>query len=168
MNELQKQLFTLQDPSYLEFHSKLIPTIEKNRIIGIRTPALRSFAKDFKGTKEAESFLKELPHHYYEENNLHMMLISAEKDYETCVREINRFLPYINNWATCDLPAPGVFKKHKSELYGEILKWISSDDTYTIRYGIGILLRLYLDADFSEKHLALCCQKSTQKNITSI
>ena len=83
------------------------------------------------------------------------MLISAEKDYETCVREINRFLPYINNWATCDLPAPGVFKKHKSELYGEILKWISSDDTYTIRYGIGILLRLYLDADFSEKHLAL-------------
>ena len=92
MNELQKQLFTLQDPSYLEFHSKLIPTIEKNRIIGIRTPALRSFAKDFKGTKEAKAFLKELPHHYYEENNLHMMLISAEKDYETCVREINRFL----------------------------------------------------------------------------
>ena len=85
MNELQKQLFTLQDPSYLEFHSKLIPTIEKNRIIGIRTPALRSFAKDFKGTKEAKAFLKELPHHYYEENNLHMMLISAEKDYETCV-----------------------------------------------------------------------------------
>ena len=84
-----------------------------------------------------------------------MMLISAEKDYETCVREINRFLPYINNWATCDLPAPGVFKKHKSELYGEVLKWISSNDTYTIRYGIGILLRLYLDADFSEKHLAL-------------
>lgn len=79
MNELQKQLFTLQDPSYLEFHSKLIPTIEKNRIIGIRTPALRSFAKDFKGTKEAKAFLKELPHHYYEENNLHMMLISAEK-----------------------------------------------------------------------------------------
>lgn len=155
MNELQKQLFTLQDPSYLEFHSKLIPTIEKNRIIGIRTPALRSFAKDFKGTKEAKAFLKELPHHYYEENNLHMMLISAEKDYETCVREINRFLPYINNWATCDLPAPGVFKKHKSELYGEVLKWISSNDTYTIRYGIGILLRLYLDADFSEKHLAL-------------
>ena len=155
MNELQKQLFTLQDSSYLEFHSKLIPTIEKNRIIGIRTPALRSFAKDFKGTKEAKAFLKELPHHYYEENNLHMMLISAEKDYETCVREINRFLPYINNWATCDLPAPGVFKKHKSELYGEVLKWISSNDTYTIRYGIGILLRLYLDADFSEKHLAL-------------
>ena len=78
MNELQKQLFTLQDPSYLEFHSKLIPTIEKNRIIGIRTPALRSFAKDFKGTKEAKAFLKELPHHYYEENNLHMMLISAK------------------------------------------------------------------------------------------
>ena len=93
MNELQKQLFTLQDPCYLEFHSKLIPTIEKNRIIGIRTPALRSFAKNFKGTKEAKAFLKELPHHYYEENNLHMMLISAEKDYETCVREINRFLP---------------------------------------------------------------------------
>ena len=155
MNELQKQLFTLQDPSYLEFHSKLIPTIEKNRIIGIRTPALRSFAKDFKGTKEAKAFLKELPHHYYEENNLHMMLISAEKDYETCVR------------ATCDLPAPGVFKKHKSELYGEVLKWISSNDTYTIRYGIGILLRLYLDADFSEKHLALVT-KIRSEEYTSI
>ena len=122
MNELQKQLFTLQDPSYLEFHSKLIPTIEKNRIIGIRTPALRSFAKDFKGTKEAKAFLKELPHYYYEENNLHMMLISAEKDYETCVREINRFLPYINNWATCDLPAPGVFKKYKGVIPSEFRK----------------------------------------------
>ncbi|MFR1028619.1 MAG: DNA alkylation repair protein [Clostridium sp.] len=109
MNELQKQLFTLQDPSYLEFHSKLIPTIEKNRIIGIRTPALRSFAKDFKGTKEAKAFLKELPHHYYEENNLHMMLISAEKIMKpVCGNQ--PFLPYINNWATCDLPAPAYSK----------------------------------------------------------
>ena len=155
LTKLQKQLFELQDLKYRDFHSKLMPETDKETVIGIRTPVLRKFAKEFAGTSEAEAFLRQLPHRYYEENNLHMMLISAEKDYETCVREINRFLPYINNWATCDLPAPGVFKKHKSELYGEVLKWISSNDTYTIRYGIGILLRLYLDADFSEKHLAL-------------
>lgn len=167
MNELQKQLFTLQDPSYLEFHSKLIPTIEKNRIIGIRTPALRSFAKDFKGTKEAKAFLKELPHHYYEENNLHMMLISAEKDYETCVREINRFLPYINNWATCDLPAPGVFKKHKS---GTV--WGSSKGflpmTHTPFDTASEFCCGYIWTPISQRSIWHLLRKSARKNITSI
>ena len=155
MNELQEKLFELQDLTYKEFHSALMPGIEKEDVIGIRVPVLRRFAKEFAKTKEAEAFLQELPHRYYEENNLHMMLITAIRDYESCLREIQRFLPYVNNWATCDFPAPKCFAAHKEELLPEVKKWIRSKDTYTIRYGIGILMRLYLDEDFKPEYAAL-------------
>ena len=137
MNTLQRQLFDLQDLKYREFHSKLMPGIAKETIIGIRTPVLRNFVKEFRKTDEAKLFLAELPHQYYEENNIHMMLIAQIRDYETCIAEVNRFLPYINNWATCDLPQPKCFGAHKKELLQEVHKWIASDETYTIRYGIG-------------------------------
>ena len=155
MNELQKKLFELQDLTYKEFHSALMPGIEKEDVIGIRVPVLRRFAKKFAKTKEAEAFLQELPHQYYEENNLHMMLITAIRDYESCLREIQRFLPYVNNWATCDFPAPKCLAAHKEELFPEVKKWIRSGDTYTVRYGIGILMRLYLDEDFKPEYAAL-------------
>ena len=155
MNELQSKLFALQDLKYRDFHSKLLPDIEKETIIGIRTPVLRKFAKEFAGTKEAETFLQELPHWYYEENNLHMMLITGISDYERCLAEIERFLPYINNWATCDFPVPKCFAKHKTELLEPVKRWISSDRTYTIRYGIGILMNLYLDEDFKPEYASL-------------
>ena len=155
--ELQKQLFALQDPGYREFHARLIPGIPKEDIIGIRTPVLRKFAGEFARdhSQEAEAFLKELPHRYYEENNLHMMLVAQIKDYESCLAEVERFLPYVDNWATCDLPAPKCFEKHKKELIAVIRKWISSEKTYVVRYGIGLLLRLYLDADFDPAYLEL-------------
>ena len=153
MEEIQKQLFELQDMAYKDFHSKLIPDIDSNNVIGIRVPVLRKYAKSIAGTELSEKFIKELPHRYYEENNLHMMLITRIKDYEKCLSEIERFLPYIDNWATCDFPAPKCFEDHKEELLPVIKRWIASSETYTIRYGIGMLMRLYLDADFDPEYL---------------
>lgn len=145
----------MQDPVYRDFHSNLMPGIDKNTIIGIRTPQLRKFAKQLAQTEEAEQFLRQLPHQYYEENNLHMMLVAQIKDYERCLAEVERFLPYIDNWATCDLPVPKCFGKHKKELIAVIRKWLLSEKTYVVRYGIGLLLRLYLDADFDPAYLEL-------------
>lgn len=152
MNELQTTLFGLQDLKYRDFHSRLMPGIDKDTVIGIRTPVLRKFAKNFAGTTEAETFLQELPHQYYEENNLHMMLLAEIKEYEKCVCEVERFLPYINNWATCDSPAPKCFAKHKEELLPKIRTWMVSDHTYTIRYGIEMLMNLYLEEDFKPEY----------------
>lgn len=154
MTELQQKLFELQDTKYRDFHSRLMPTIDKERVIGIRTPVLRKFAADFACTGMAASFLEELPH-YYEENNLHMMILCGIKDYNECLAGIQKFLPYIDNWATCDLPEPKCFTKHKEELLPVIREWIASDRTYTVRYGIGMLMRLYLDDDFKEEYLEL-------------
>ena len=152
MTSLQERLFELQDTKYRDFHSKLIPDIEKDRVIGIRTPMLRRFAKEFGKTPEAADFLEELPHDYYEENNLHMMLLTPMKDFGKCLEQIERFLPYIDNWATCDLPLPKCFEKHKQELLKHIRSWIASGETYTIRYGMGVLMRLYLDGDFRPEY----------------
>ena len=155
LTELQKQLFELQDIKYRDFHSKLMPETAKEKIIGIRTPVLRNFAKVFAGTPESEDFLQQLPHQFYEENNLHMMLITGIKDYPKCMEEVQRFLPYIDNWATCDFPEPKCFRKNKKAVLEEVRKWIASTETYTIRYGIGMLMRLFLDEDFSPEYLEM-------------
>ena len=153
MNDILKQLFDLQDVTYKEFHSKLMPSVNKDTIIGIRVPVLRRYAKSIQGTKEANEFLNNLPHTYYEENNLHMLLINDIQDYAICLYEIERFLPFIDNWATCDLPAPKCFSKHSKDLIKHIENWIHSSQPYTIRYGIGMLMRLYLDKDFDPTYL---------------
>ena len=163
MNELQTTLFGLQDLKYRDFHSRLMPGIDKDTIIGIRTPVLRKFAKEFAGTTEAETFLQELPHQYYEENNLHMMLLAGIKDYEKCVCEVERFLPYINNWATCDSPAPKCFAKNKEELLPKIRTWMASDHTYTIRYGIEMLMNLYLEEDFKPEYPKLAAAVQSEE-----
>ena len=163
MNSLQKQLFELQDLKYRDFHSKILPGIDKEKIIGIRTPQLRKFAKEFAKTEEEVLFLQELPHTYYEENNLHMMLVSWMKDYGACLKEVRRFLPYIDNWATCDLPLPKCFEKHKTELLPEIQSWIMDTHTYTIRYGIGVLMRLYLDEAFLPEFPELVAQVRSEE-----
>ena len=126
--ELQKQLFALQDPGYREFHARLIPGIPKEDIIGIRTPVLRKFAGKFARdhSQEAEAFLKELPHRYYEENNLHMLLVTKIEDYPECLRKVKEFLPYINNWATCDLPAPKCFEEYREEFPGCVVEPMGS------------------------------------------
>lgn len=158
MEEIQKQLFELQDMAYRDFHSRLMPGIDKETIIGIRVPVLRKYAKSIAGTELSEKFIKELPHRYYEENNLHMMLITRIKDYDRCLLEIERFLPYIDNWATCDFPAPKCFENHKEDLLPVIKRWIASSETYTIRYGIGMLMRLYLDADFDPEYVRIVAE----------
>lgn len=163
LTKLQKQLFELQDLKYRDFHSKLMPKTDKETVIGIRTPVLRKFAKEFAGTSEAEAFLRQLPHRYYEENNLHMMLITGIKDYEKCMEEIQRFLPCIDNWATCDYPAPKCFARHKDQVLEEAKRWISSGETYVIRYGIGMLMRLFLDEDFSSEYLEMAAAVQSQE-----
>lgn len=157
MTELQQQLFSMQDLKYRDFHSRLMPTIEKERIIGIRTPQLRKFAKEFADNsgraEEREKFLHCLPHQYYEENNLHAFLIEMEKDYNNVVERLDEFLPYVDNWATCDAMRPKVFKKHLPELLVKIGEWLNSNDTYTIRFGIEMLMTFYLDEEFQPEYL---------------
>lgn len=145
---VQKQLFAMQDLSYRDFHSRLIPDIDPERIIGVRTPQLRKYAKTLAKSPEAERYLQRLPHQYYDENNLHGFLIEEIRDYETCIRELNRFLPHVDNWATCDLMAPKILKSHLQELLEQIQGWIASDHTYTIRFGIEMLMRFYLEDAF--------------------
>ena len=145
---VQERLFELQDAKYKEFHSKLMPTIPKECVIGVRMPILRRFAKEFGKMEEAAVFLKCLPHEYYEENNVHGSLIADIKDYGRCIEELDKFLPFVDNWATCDLMSPKIFKKHLPLLLEKIEEWIASGHTYTIRFGIGMLMRYYLDDAF--------------------
>ncbi len=149
MNEqILAGLFSLQDPGYRAFQSRLIPTVDPDSIIGVRTPALRKYAKELAKNPEVSLFLSALPHAWFDENQLHAFLISEEKDFDACVREVNRFLPYIDNWATCDQLSPRVFRKHRAELLPQIQIWLRSDRTYTIRFGIGMLMQHYLDDRF--------------------
>ncbi|MCH3961523.1 MAG: DNA alkylation repair protein [Solobacterium sp.] len=152
---IQKKLFELQDAEYRQFQCRLMPNIDPDTVIGVRTPQLRRLAKELFGQPSADAFLHVLPHAYYEENNLHAFLIEEVKDYEKAVDLINQFLPYVDNWATCDQMSPKVFAKHRQELLKEIRIWIHSERTYTIRFGIGALMRFYLDASFKEPYLKM-------------
>lgn len=145
---VRQELFELQDLKYRDFHAKLIPTMEKEKIIGVRTPALRGFAKKFGKTEESKLFIKKLPHQYYEENNLHGLLIEQIKDYDECLVELKRFLPYIDNWATCDMLALRLVKKHLDVFVEEIYKFMESEHTYIIRFGISMLMKYYLEDEF--------------------
>ena len=152
---IEGRLFELRDPGYREFHSRLMPTIDKETIIGVRTPQLRKLAKEFGRMPESVEFLKKLPHRYYEENNLHGLLIETIRDYEECLQAVNVFLPYIDNWATCDMLSPKVFGRHLAELLPQVKAWIDSGKTYTVRFGIGMLMRFYLDEEFSVDYARL-------------
>ena len=156
--ELRKQLFSMQDLSYRDFHAKLMPTIDKETIIGIRTPQLRKFAKEFAKSDDCEQFLNDLPHQYYEENNLHGSLLEMDKDYDKLVEKLDEFLPHVDNWATCDMIRPKVFKKYLPELLSKVKEWLASEHVYTIRYGIGMLLSYYLDDDFRPEYLEWVAQ----------
>lgn len=154
IRQIQRELFDMQDTGYRDFHGKLIPNVAPERIIGVRTPALRKYAKQLAKTEGAAVFLEQLPHEYYEENNLHGFLLEQIKDYDACVAAWNRFLPYVDNWATCDMPAPKVFKKHLTEFVSQIRFWMDSGETYTVRFAIGMLMRCYLeDATFQTEYL---------------
>lgn len=154
-NYIRSKLFELQDTAYRDFHSHLMPTVDKELIIGVRTPDLRKLAKEIAKTEHCGEFLKILPHKYYEENNLHAFLIEQIKDYDLCVAELNRFLPFVDNWATCDMMRPKIFKKHLPELLDEIYKWIKSDDVYAVRFGVEMLMCFYLDEHFCPEYLEM-------------
>ena len=149
--DIRKKLFEMQDLKYKEFHARLIPTITPELIIGVRTPELRKFGRELFKSSEGLEFIKDLPHKYYDENNLHAFILENIRDYSDALKETERFLPHIDNWATCDLFLPKAFKKNTDKLLPEIHKWIKSNHTYTVRYAVGLLMRLYLDDKFSEE-----------------
>ena len=153
--KVQKQLMAMQDLKYRDFQCKLMPTVASDTVIGVRTPELRKFAKEFSKKPDVDEFLKILPHKYYEENNLHGFLIETIKDYDRVITELDAFLPYVDNWATCDLMRPKIFQKHLEELLGKIKEWINDDHTYTIRFGIEMLMSFYLDEQFCPEFLEL-------------
>jgi len=155
MNDIQKVLFNNQDNEYRDFQSKLIPNVDKSYFIGVRTPILRKYAKELAKSGDISGFLSELPHKYFDENQLHAFIISEIKDYDICIAEIERFLPFVDNWATCDQLSPKCFKKNKQKLLEKIIIWIKSDKTYTARFAIGMLMSHFLDDEFDEKYLAM-------------
>lgn len=163
IKEIRQGLFALKDEKYKEFQKKLIPTVDENTVIGVRTPVLRKYAKDVSGTPGAEVFMQTLPHEYYEENNLHGFLIEGMKDYDECIVCLDAFLPYVDNWATCDLISPKVFKKHKDELLVKIKEWMASDRVYTIRFGMEMLMTHFLDEDFKPEYLGMAADVHSEE-----
>ena len=158
INKIKKDLLLMQDKTYKDFHSKLMPTINPNSIIGIRVPVLRDYAKKlFKenSIESLNSFLKNLPHEFYEENNIHAFIIEKINNFDECIFYLEIFLPYIDNWATCDMLNPKIFKNNCEKLLEKIYQWINSDSVYTVRFGIGMLMRFFLDEKFETKYLDL-------------
>ena len=158
IEKIRTQLFSMQDLKYRDFQSKLIPTVEYDTVIGVRTPELRKYAKQLAKTEGITQFLRDLPHQYFDENQLHAFLISEIKDYETCVEEVERFLPYVDNWATCDQMVPKAFKNQEKELLKVIRKWIASDKTYTVRFAIEMLMKHFLDEHFNLEYPKMVAQ----------
>lgn len=154
INAIRKQLFTLQDLPYRDFNAALIPTVDNDTIIGVRTPQLRAMAKNMAGSEDAALFMKDLPHKYFEENQLHAFLIEFIRDYDACIKELEQFLPHVDNWATCDQMCPKVFKKNLPRLSEQIQRWMQYDHPYTVRYAIGLRMRYYLDGAFSPEYPA--------------
>lgn len=161
--DIIKSLSELQDLGYRDFHARLMPTVDKEKIIGIRTPALRAFAKKLYKSGEYAVFMSELPHRYYEENNLHAFLIEQIKDFDPALFETEKFLPYIDNWATCDCFFPSVFKKNKPVMAKKAAEWMKSDDAYAVRFGIGVLMKIFLDGDYKRDYMELVAEVKSDK-----
>lgn len=157
-SNITAHLYELQDKDYADFHSRLIPTVARDTIIGIRVPVLRNFAKEIKGSETASSFLSQLPHQFYDENMLHAILlseISRKDDFDRCIELVDAFLPYVDNWAVCDILSPKVFRKNRHLLTDKIYEWSASDKPYTCRFGMEMLMTHYLDEDYSEEYLEI-------------
>lgn len=164
MEQIVKELYELQDKEYQAFHAKLIPNIDSECVIGVRTPALRKYAKELAGRPEAAEFLKELPHKYYEENNLHGFLLPLlYKNVPELLEQLDLFLPYVDNWATCDMMSPKVFKKDLALVYESVKKWLKSSHTYEVRFAIVTLLGFYLDEAFNPEMLQLVASVKSEE-----
>ena len=160
---IREDLFKMQDEKYKLFQSKLIPTVNPDNIIGVRTKNLRDYAKKMVKENTYQAFLGDLPHKYFDENQLHAFIISELKSYDECIFYLNKFLPYVDNWATCDQTSPKVFKKNLDKLLKEIMIWINSKDVYTIRFGISMLLKYFLDENFKEEYLDIVANIKTDE-----
>ena len=150
--DLHKRLYSLQDLKYRDMQIKIIPTVNPESIIGVRTPKLRNMAKDILKAGDYKDFLEELPHKFFEENQLHAFIISGIKNLNECMEELEKFLPYVDNWATCDQMSPKIFKRYKEELLTNVKEWIESDKTYTVRFGVGMLMEHFLDEDYDPQY----------------
>lgn len=152
-----EELIALKDDKNSEFQAKLTPGVDKEKFLGVRVPDARKLAKRICKADDAENLINEfmntLPHDYFDENMLHALLISEMKDYEACIKEIDKFLPYVDNWAVCDIMSPKMFKKHKDKLIEKIRLWSASEETYTCRFGMEMLMSFYLDDDFEQEYL---------------
>ena len=153
--KIVEELFRMQDKDYALMQTKIIPTVAADRIIGVRTPALRTFAKSLYKDSDIDAFLSSVPHQYFDEDQLHAFILSLEKNFDKCIAEVDAFLPYIDNWATCDQLSPKVFKKEPEKLLPHIQSWIKSDRTYTVRFAIGMLMQHFLDERFDVKYADL-------------
>ena len=152
--EIREELFRLRDENYRDFQAKLIPGMEPDTMIGVRTPALRAYAKELSKRPDIGEFTGAMPHRYFDENRLHAFILSEMKDFEECVLAVDRFLPFVDNWATCDQLSPKVFGKHRTALLPWIETWLASGETYTVRFGIGMLMQHFLDTDFDPTYPA--------------
>ena len=156
MEKITSELIHLADSQYKEFHSKLMPEIPKERVLGVRTPVLRNYAKEIYEREDVELFLNTLPHLYYDENNLHVELLKLKyKELDVFLDKLETFLPFIDNWATCDMFSPKIFKKEPALIYEKVKQWLKSDETFIVRFGIVTLLQFYLDELFQEEMLSL-------------
>lgn len=166
---IQKRLFAYEDKKYKEFNSKLIPNISPEKQIGVRIPNIRKIAKEIKNTDEAYVFLENLPHKYFEENNLHGYLLETIKDFDKALDYTQKFLPYIDNWATCDTITPKIFRSNLPALYEKIKEWLKSQETYTIRFGVNMLMKFFLEENFTEETLLLVAEiESTEYYVNMV
>lgn len=152
MDNIKHTLLSMAEPSYRDFSASLMPTVDKNRVLGVRIPLLRKYAKSL---EDYGGFLRELPHEYFEEDNLHAFLIEREKDFDTCIALLDAFLPYIDNWATCDSLKPKALAKEPEKLLIHIKRWLRSDKTYTVRFAVNLLMSFYLGDDFCDEYARL-------------
>lgn len=154
-NEITLRLFALRDAPYAAMQQKILPTVQAERIIGVRTPALRAFARELYQDAGRDAFLAALPHRYFDEDQLHAFVISLEKDFGACAARVEAFLPYIDNWATCDQMSPRAFGKAPERLLPYIHRWLASDKTYTVRFAIGMLMQHFLNGNFRPEYPAM-------------
>ena len=165
MTELQEKLFLLADLKYKDFQGALIPTVDSQKVIGVRTPALRAFAKDFFRKGNFHDFLHTLPHEYFEEYQIHAFLIEQLKDFDECISELNLFLPFVSNWGTCDQCTPKIFKNNTERLLPIVSNWIQVDSKpeYMVRFGIRMIMCFYLDEHFKSEYLRMVAEIKSDK-----
>lgn len=155
MTAIQRDLFAMQELAYGDFAAKLLPTLPRERVIGVRLPLVHKYAKQIKGTEQAAQFMKDLPHKYLEEDHLHAYLISQMRDAQACFAALDAFLPYVDNWSVCDSLRPKALTKDRDALLAHIRDYLQSDHPYTVRFGIEMLMVYCMDEHFSPDHLAL-------------